>query len=74
MALCGDSFRGNAIIREFDIREGFVTINDLKDFDEVFLTNAIFGIRWVRQFENKIYQNTQTEKIYEQFVRPFHSK
>lgn len=60
--------------REFDIREGFVTINDLKDFDEVFLTNAIFGIRWVRQFENKIYQNTQTEKIYEQFVRPFHSK
>ncbi len=57
----------------FDIREGVVTINDMKDFDEVFLTNAIFGIRWVKRFGNKTYRQIQTSKIYREFIEPLHS-
>jgi branched-chain amino acid aminotransferase len=53
-----------------DVREGVVTKNDLDSFDEVFLTNAIYGIRWVKQFRKKKYGNSQTKKIYEQLVAP----
>jgi branched-chain amino acid aminotransferase len=58
---------------KFEIREGVVTTNDLKDFDEVFLTNAIYGIRWVRQFENTVYHHSQTVSIYKEFIEPLHS-
>jgi branched-chain amino acid aminotransferase len=65
-----DQFKAS---KKFEVREGVVTLNDLKDFDEVFLTNAIYGIRWVRQFENKLYQNLQTVSIYKEFIEPLHS-
>lgn len=58
---------------EFEIREGVVTSNDMKDFDEVFLTNAIYGIRWVRQFENKLFQRDQTALIYKKFIASLYS-
>ena len=57
----------------FDIREGVVTKNDMDAFDEVFLTNAMTGIRWVKQFRNKIYRNDQTLAIYQQFIQPLYS-
>ncbi len=37
----------------------------LENAEEVFLTNAIQGIQWVRQFKNHTYSNSQTFKIYE---------
>lgn len=58
---------------KYEIREGIVTINDVKDFDEFFLTNAIYGMRWVKQFGNKTYQNTQAATIYEEFIKPMNS-
>lgn len=58
---------------DFDIREGVVTINDMKDFDEIFLTNAIYGLRWVQQFGNKTYRQARTSKIYKEFIEPLHS-
>jgi branched-chain amino acid aminotransferase len=36
----------------------------LLEADEVFLTNAVNRIRWVRQFREKIYTNINTQKIY----------
>lgn len=57
----------------YEVREGVVTINDMKDFDEVFLTNSIYGVRWVRQFENKIYSSVQVSKIYNEFIFPLYS-
>lgn len=47
------------------ILERPLEITDLEQADEIFLTNAIQGIRWVRQFRDKTYENTQTKKIYE---------
>jgi branched-chain amino acid aminotransferase len=56
----------------FDIREGVVTKNDLETFDEVFLTNAMYGIKWVKQFRDRKYNNAQTLKIYEDFIAPLY--
>jgi len=56
----------------FEMREGVVTKNDLETFDEVFLTNAMYGIRWVRQFRDKKYDNSQTLGIYKKFVAPLY--
>ena len=49
--------------------ETSVTINDLKTADEIFQTNSINGIRWVRQFRDKIYTNIKTVEIYNRFVK-----
>ena len=57
----------------FEIREGVVRRNDLESFDEVFLTNAMYGIRWVKRFGDKTYANTQTAKIYREHISPLYS-
>jgi branched-chain amino acid aminotransferase len=40
---------------------------DLTECDEIFLTNAIRGIRWVRQFGEKTYTNNRSTEIYQRF-------
>jgi branched-chain amino acid aminotransferase len=57
----------------FELREGVVTKNDLETFDEVFFTNAMYGIRWVKRFRDKTYANAQTLKIYKDFIDPLYS-
>ena len=47
----------------FDIIEKEVTTDELKNADEVFLTNSIFEIKWVKQFGNKEYKNDTIKKI-----------
>jgi branched-chain amino acid aminotransferase len=61
------------VSRNFDLREGVVTKNDLETFDEVFLTNAMYGIRWVKSFRNKVYTNTQTIQLFRDFIAPLYS-
>lgn len=51
-----------------EVREGVVSKNDLDSFDEVFLTNALYGIRWVKQFRKKKYENSQIQTIYTKLV------
>jgi branched-subunit amino acid aminotransferase/4-amino-4-deoxychorismate lyase len=36
---------------------------DMLGADEVFLTNAIKGIKWVRRFHNTEYDNNITRKL-----------
>ncbi len=42
----------------FKAKESIITIDNLLHAEEVFFTNAIKGIRWVKHFRNKIYRNT----------------
>ncbi len=45
------------------IAEKEITLEELKSADEVFLTNAIQGISWVRKLEEKIYSNKKTMSL-----------
>jgi branched-chain amino acid aminotransferase len=51
--------------RQFTVYQRDLTEQDLLDADEVFLTNAIFGIRWVRSYKGNQYQNQITYSIYQ---------
>lgn len=42
----------------FKVEESIITIDNLLHAEEVFLTNAIKGIRWVKHFRNTTYGNT----------------
>lgn len=43
---------------EFKAEESIITIDNLLQAEEVFLTNAIKGVRWVKNFRDKTYENT----------------
>lgn len=47
----------------YKVYEDVVTHTDLNNADEVFLTNAIKGILWVKQFENKPYTNEISKQL-----------
>ena len=51
---------------EFKIIEKPLLITDLENADEVFLTNSIKSIRWVKQFRNTKYKNHLVKKIFTQ--------
>jgi len=53
----------------FRIEEKPVTIPDLLSADEVFLTNALRGIRWVAAFREARYSHTQATAIYEKLIK-----
>lgn len=48
-----------------------ITEQDLREADEIFLVNALEGIRWVIGFEGKRYFNQTIRKIYNAFVSTF---
>ncbi len=52
----------------FTVNENPLTITDIEAADECFLTNAISGIRWVKEFQNKVFNNYLTKELFEQFV------
>jgi branched-chain amino acid aminotransferase len=54
------------IMSRTSILEEPVDPDKLLTADEVFLTNAIRGIRWVKNFGNKTYSNQLTNEIYRQ--------
>lgn len=45
------------------------TENELLQADEVFLTNALYGIRWVQQFRAATYSGRVTAELYERFIK-----
>lgn len=53
----------------FPVEERTVTIRDLLDADEVFLTNAIRGIRWVAAFREARYKNILTTALYQKLFK-----
>lgn len=53
----------------FSIEERPVTIDDLLAADEVFLTNAIRGIRWVTAFRDARYRNTLITALFQKLFK-----
>jgi len=45
-----------------------ITVEELLNADEVFLTNSIYNIRWVKRIADKIFGNSITQKIYASLV------
>jgi branched-chain amino acid aminotransferase len=50
------------------VREKPATFATVLDADELFLTNAVRGIRWVRKLEGKVYDHTKTRALFEKVV------
>lgn len=53
---------------DITIAEKKLSIEDLLSADELFLTNAIQPVRWVKQFRNKIYTHQKAKAIFDRFV------
>ncbi len=56
-------------VPDFSVNEAVLTKNILLNADEVFLTNVITGIRWVKQCGDKIYDNRIANKIFAKLIQ-----
>jgi len=52
----------------YEILETTLNVEELEKAQEVFLTNASYVIRWVKQFRNTSYTNSLTQKIYKELL------
>jgi branched-chain amino acid aminotransferase len=52
----------------FELAQQPLNPADIESADECFLTNAISGIRWVREFQEGRFTNAITKELFEQFV------
>ena len=57
------------LLEEIGGEEIMVSIEDLLSADEIFLTNAINGIRWVKEFRSNKYDNRLAAKIQEDLYK-----
>jgi branched-chain amino acid aminotransferase len=53
----------------FEVHEQSLALEDVNAADECFLTNAIYGLRWVKQFGDKTYTSALTERVYLSLVK-----
>lgn len=53
----------------YTVAEVPVTISAMEAADEVFLTNAIHGIKWVRRFGDRIYGNQYSTEIFSRIIQ-----
>ncbi len=65
---CVGGVMRNFILQKFQLKniifkECALTIQNIKEADEIFLTNAVQGIRWVEQFGEKSYKNAATQHL-----------
>lgn len=55
------------------VEEGACSVTDILHAEELFLTNAIYGIRWVKLFGNKSYGFNNAAKLFQQYISPLFS-
>ena len=48
----------------FEVSECHLTIQDMEAADELFLTNALYGLRWIKAFRGKTYSNTLGSRFF----------
>jgi len=57
---------------QYRIQQGEISIDQLLEADEVFLTNSIYDIRWVEKFKEKTYSSNLGFSIYEKIISPLY--
>jgi len=57
---------------DYRIHQDEISEEELLEADEVFLTNSIYDIRWVRQFKGKSYRSEQGHLIYDKIISPMY--
>ncbi len=55
------------------VEEGAYSVTDLLHADELLLSNAMYGIRWVKLFGNKTYSFHQAAQLFQQYIYPLFS-
>jgi branched-chain amino acid aminotransferase len=53
----------------YNIEQAPLTLTQVQTADELFLTNATYNIRWVKEFGGSSYTNAVTQKIYASFIK-----
>lgn len=54
--------------QEIQVAEQSITREDFLEASEIFLTNAIYGIRWVRQVKDTTYSSRVAESLHKRFI------
>jgi aminodeoxychorismate lyase len=57
----------------FPFEEGEILHNDLLEASEVFLTNAVYGIRWVKKIADSNFGNQLSSVLHQKFIQPLFS-
>ena len=53
---------------DWQVKETEITVEEVMQADELFLTNSIYNIRWVKRMGDKAYSNIVTQKIFTAIV------
>ncbi len=53
----------------YEVQETTISVADVLEASEVFLTSAINGIKWVKQIDNAQYNNSLTTVLYKEFIQ-----
>ena len=55
------------------IEETVLCVDDLLSADEIFLSNSINGLRWVKQFKDRQYENEKSRFIHKKIIVPINN-
>jgi len=55
--------------KEYKVEEKVISIEDLLNADELFLTNSIYLIKWIERFNDKIYKNNIGKEIFQKVIQ-----
>ena len=56
-------------LKNYAVIEKTLSIDDLSEADEFFLTNAIHPVRWVKSFREKSYGNEKVKEIFQYLIQ-----
>ncbi|HTH31812.1 MAG TPA: hypothetical protein VL946_10750, partial [Lacibacter sp.] len=55
---------------EIQVIEAAFSADEIKEAEEIVLTNAMYGLRWVKQWGNSTYSSQQSSAIFHRFISP----
>ncbi len=66
---CVNGVMRRYIIEQYAVNETVFTVDDILSADELFLTNAMYGIRWVQQFREKKFSKLKTSEMHNTLLK-----